>query len=95
MYHSTPHITVPRALDKAIRFGLFVLRHRSVTVGLKRVQFQSCVRKHEAGQKHTVHRYTESPTEPSQPPVLVAKSRLSVQRAYMAAHKPRYETEHL
>lgn len=48
---------------------------------------QSRVRKQETDQKHT--RVHWDYCEASQPPALVAESRLSVQRGYMVAHKPR------
>lgn len=74
MYHSTPRLTVPHASDKAIRFGLCVLRYQSVSDCLKRVQFgrpMAAYASRSAAQKHAqVHRDT---CDASLPPVLVAK----------------------
>lgn len=86
MYHSTSRIMVPRVLDKAIRFGLCAAAPKRDYCS-KRVQFQSKAAYASMRRARSIHRYTETPSEPSQPPVLVAKSRLSVQRAYMSAHQ--------
>lgn len=95
MYHSTPRIEVPPRWTKPIRFGLCVLRYRSVSAAQYEFSLGGPKLRTQAGggpEASQVHRDT---CEASQPPVLVAKSRPSVQRAYTVAHKPRYETEHL